>query len=432
MISSTAATAYYPTQAIHTLTLGNGLTETAAYNSRLQPCELNLNSAGVALTGCGTPAITTGNFQDFSYNYNINTSNNGNVAGWTGVGQQNFSRTYTYDNLNRLATYADGGTSQPCKGLSWTYDAWGNLNAQTLTAGACGQFQFTANALNQLPTPYSYDAAGDMQTDGNHVYTYDAEGRISTVDGTNTFYVYSAQGERVAKGSGSSLNHFYIYGTDGQVRSERDGSDNWIQSYISFGGAEIGLYRGTHTGFDFRDYLGSTRLVTLSNQCIFDSMDFLPFFGEQIAGGQATSHMFTDKERDPSQTWMTLVRGTSNSSIGRFASPDWSAAPVAVPYAMLSNPQTLNLYAYVNNNPLLKADVDGHWGCGAQSCLDALTTTINNALETSKAYSGWEKEHPQAASLINAGVTVASRSLTCPWETWGQSRSYQKDPRERQ
>jgi RHS repeat-associated protein len=51
------------------------------------------------------------------------------------------------------------------------------------------------------------------------------------------------------------------------------------------------------------------------------------------------------------------------SSLGRFMTPDWSAHPTAVPYADLSDPQTLNLYSYMRNNPLSKADPDGHGGC---------------------------------------------------------------------
>jgi hypothetical protein len=48
-------------------------------------------------------------------------------------------------------------------------------------------------------------------------------------------------------------------------------------------------------------------------------------------------------------------------------SPDWSANPSPVPYAKLYDPQTLNLYAYVGNNPLARVDLDGHcwfgrWG----------------------------------------------------------------------
>jgi RHS repeat-associated protein len=49
-----------------------------------------------------------------------------------------------------------------------------------------------------------------------------------------------------------------------------------------------------------------------------------------------------------------------SSAQGRWTSPDWSAAPQAVPCADLTDPQTLNLYSYVRNNPLAKADTDGH------------------------------------------------------------------------
>jgi RHS repeat-associated protein len=49
---------------------------------------------------------------------------------------------------------------------------------------------------------------------------------------------------------------------------------------------------------------------------------------------------------------------------GRFTSPDWSAKPTPVPYADLHEPQSLNLYAYVRNNPLSNRDPDGHWCLG--------------------------------------------------------------------
>jgi hypothetical protein len=55
--------------------------------------------------------------------------------------------------------------------------------------------------------------------------------------------------------------------------------------------------------------------------------------------------------------------------MGRFMSPDWSAKDEPVPYAKLDDPQTLNLYSYVENNPLTRADVDGHATCAnAPSC----------------------------------------------------------------
>jgi len=41
-------------------------------------------------------------------------------------------------------------------------------------------------------------------------------------------------------------------------------------------------------------------------------------------------------------------------------SPDWAEKPEAVPYSSLGDPQSLNLYNYVGNNPLNRADIDGH------------------------------------------------------------------------
>src|ERR1039458_1020151 len=51
------------------------------------------------------------------------------------------------------------------------------------------------------------------------------------------------------------------------------------------------------------------------------------------------------------------------SSMGRFMSPDFTddfLLPAPVPWADYANPQSLNLYAYVRNNPLSGADEDGH------------------------------------------------------------------------
>jgi hypothetical protein len=41
-----------------------------------------------------------------------------------------------------------------------------------------------------------------------------------------------------------------------------------------------------------------------------------------------------------------------SSTFGRFLTPDWSASPEPIPYASMGNPQTLNLFAYVENNPI--------------------------------------------------------------------------------
>jgi hypothetical protein len=51
-------------------------------------------------------------------------------------------------------------------------------------------------------------------------------------------------------------------------------------------------------------------------------------------------------------------------------SPDWSKEPDAVPYANLENPQSLNLYGYVQNNPLSHKDEDGHFTLPRCGCPD--------------------------------------------------------------
>jgi hypothetical protein len=53
--------------------------------------------------------------------------------------------------------------------------------------------------------------------------------------------------------------------------------------------------------------------------------------------------------------------------VGRWLSPDWSAKAMPVPYAAFINPQSLNLYAYVDNNPLTHLDPDGHIDCSGKN-----------------------------------------------------------------
>jgi len=70
----------------------------------------------------------------------------------------------------------------------------------------------------------------------------------------------------------------------------------------------------------------------------------------------------TGKERDAESGLDYFGARYYGSNMGRFMSPDWASKPEAVPYSSLANPQSLNLYSYVLNNPLSKADPDGHCG----------------------------------------------------------------------
>ena len=53
----------------------------------------------------------------------------------------------------------------------------------------------------------------------------------------------------------------------------------------------------------------------------------------------------TGKERDAESGLDEFGARYYGSSLGRFMTPDWAAKPMAVPYAMFGNPQSLNLYS---------------------------------------------------------------------------------------
>ena len=61
---------------------------------------------------------------------------------------------------------------------------------------------------------------------------------------------------------------------------------------------------------------------------------------------------FTGKELDDETGLYNYGARYYSPGLGRFVTPDWSAKPVPIPYANLKDPQTLNLYPYVRNNPV--------------------------------------------------------------------------------
>lgn len=72
---------------------------------------------------------------------------------------------------------------------------------------------------------------------------------------------------------------------------------------------------------------------------------------------------FTGKERDAESGNDYFGARYYSSNDARFLTPDWAAKVTPVPYAKLDNPQSLNLYSYVWNNPLRSSDPDGHDIC---------------------------------------------------------------------
>ena len=357
---------YWPTSAMHKMSYGNGVAATTAFNNRMQVCRINFNLYGTSLNTCAD-SIPSGTFVDFTYTYGLGSGDNGNLASWSGNGQQYFGRTYTYDGLSRLSTMSEGASAQPCQGLSWTYDAWGNRTDQTVTAGTCNTFHQTFNANNQLVgPPYQYDAAGNMTHDASHSYTYDAENRLIKVDGGSTAtYIYDSQGTRVEKVAAATTQ--YVHDLGGQVILETDGTGNGspISDYIYMAGSLVGEYENNTTYFILPDHLGSTRLITNMAEGTTEINDYYPF-GELSAnslGQGSTTHNFTGLERDSESnldhTWFRQY----SSSLARWMHPDPAGLAAVDP----TNPQSWNRYAYVLNNPLAYVDPLGLDYCDGNS-----------------------------------------------------------------
>jgi len=82
--------------------------------------------------------------------------------------------------------------------------------------------------------------------------------------------------------------------------------------------------------------------------------------------------------------------------------------PEAVPYAELDNPQSLNLYSYVGNNPISRADDDGHEG-----------TCPGNGNDHSASCATSEQQQQSAAPaqrpiIPGTSITVVAAMATVP------------------
>ncbi len=111
------------------------------------------------------------------------------------------------------------------------------------------------------------------------------------------------------------------------------------------------------------DMLGSSRVVVQSNGTLCYDADFTPYGAERPYISTCPQNFkFEGKERDPETLNDDFGARKYTWRFGRWLSSDWSAVPVAVPYANLTNPQTLNLYSMVADDPESFADLDGHNG----------------------------------------------------------------------
>jgi len=342
---------YSPTGAVQYVKFGNNLYHRVDMNNRLQPCRVRLTAGTTSEVQC-TSADPTGDFYQMKYAFNHGTANDGNVMSWSAYGIQNFSKSYTYDELNRLISM----TWSQCN-YTWSYDIWANRTAQDATGGTgpCGEHFPIINNKNQIAdTGYVYDAAGNLTSEPGKTYQYDAEGRLKSLNNgcpSTLCYTYDADGRRVRK-IASAVTTEYIYGAGGVV-AEKVGT-TWTVGYVYLGGQLLAQYKNNTTYFTHKDHLGSTRALTTVSGSLHEQYDYLPY-GEGPAGSGTTNHLFTGKERDAESGMDYYGARYYVSLAGRFLTPD-------LPFVdqQPGNPQTWNLYPYARNNPMLFIDPTGY------------------------------------------------------------------------
>jgi RHS repeat-associated protein len=356
--------------------------------------------------------------------------------------------TFTPDTLNRLAS----ATNLPVSSTStsyycWSYDGFGNRTLQGISSAAFAtgppactpqtsasyegvwadvstgnnnQFSKTQQAVGGVV----YDGAGNILNDGVNQYLYDGEGRICAVaaEGVSgalqlSGYIYNAQGQRIAKGSitawscDPTVNGFkpmsdYVLGLSGEQVTEMgmdaSGVMAWQHTNVYALGQLIATYDNDGLHFYLNDPLGTRRAQTDYAGVLEQTCASLPF-GDALNCTNSlqfpTEHHFTGKERDAESGNDYFGARYYGSNMGRFMSPDWSAKATPVPYAKLDNPQSLNLYAYVGNNPLSHMDPDGHIDCSGKNAQGA----------GCQAIAQWNSDHgihPNAKTSNFPGVPV--------------------------
>jgi RHS repeat-associated protein len=232
-------------------------------------------------------------------------------------------------------------------------------------------------AANNMMEGIKDDAAGNRAAYSSFVLNYDGESRntVGTAESSACVtYVYDGDGCRVKKAnSGTVATAIYAYDAMRRMAAEYSVLGTSMSGNI---GTIADL-----TGAVAKDYnyLSFGRMLSRSKNgranLNFSNDPDIPYARESL-----TLQQFTGKERDAETGLDFFLARYYSAAQGRFISPDEFnggpddaltgkeiSMPGPLPYADISNPQSLNKYAYVYNNPLNLTDPDGHcpWCIGA-------------------------------------------------------------------
>ncbi len=318
-----------------------------------------------------------GNQLNLSYSYDAV----GNVKTISDGSNSNQVQTFTYDALNRLTSASTNAVGNGQYSESYSYNPIGNLTSKS----DLGSYSYPPSGANSVRPhavtsvggySYSYDANGNMLTrtewSGSHTQGWDVENHLtSDSNGANSVtFTYDGDSKRVKKvdngvttayianlyewkSSGGVVKYYYAAGKRVAMRTS---SSIWDVSYL------------------FGDHLGSTSLATNAYGYQTSRLSYKPFGGTAwFTAVLPTDYGFTGQRYEGTTGYIyDFGARYYDEYIGRFISAD-----TIVPGA--GNPQALNRYSYVFNNPLKYTDPTGHCPvCGPSGAAGAAYQFIND------------------------------------------------------
>jgi len=258
-----------------------------------------------------------------------------------------------------------------------------------------------------------------MTSNFTRSYVYDAENRVIATGSYS--YIYDGDGQRVEKCTEGTTpgtcatgatGALYWRGTSSDALSETDLSGNVQNTYVFFNGQRVA--RRDSAGlihYYFSDHLGSHGVVenATGTTCEQD-IDYYPYGGVEhdYCPNASQNYKFTGKERDSESGLDNFEARYLGSSLGRFMSPDPMGGDT-------KDPQSLNRYAYVRNNPLKLTDPTGlnfNLACsgpdtatcqgGLQGTTTTTTTTDANGNQTTtSSFTATEISNDKNGNLVD-------------------------------
>lgn len=288
------------------------------------------------------PDADTDAYQYYRYDYDAV----GNITAIRDVNDSDQLVRFTYDALDRLtqAYTTVGGTDTYSH--TYTYNQIGNLTA---LGGVTQVYTDTAHVhavRSEGSNSYQYDDRGNMtqRVVGGDTwnYTYDNEGHLLTVSGpVNATYTHDAEG-RLAKSVVGGVTNYYFSQWGEQLNGTK-------YHYFWLGGKRVA--RGSYSSgvtYLYGDQLGSTGVTrgASAGTQLYDP------YGATRYGGAGVAYQYTGQRNEANLGIYYYGARWYDPSIGRFMQAD-----TIVPNP--ANPQSLNRYSYVLNNPLRYTDPTG-------------------------------------------------------------------------